>query len=275
MRATGVFKSQWTVQRRSILVFLLALFLIASVGAIFTSYQTKTFGVVITETGQYVENVEYYGMAQYNNPETFGNTIFLTWCLIALSISFAGKYRRFFISLSVSRYELLIGNFLHLVSLAALFTVAAWLIPFLSRLVLLSTGFRFAQGVSTREIILGSSKNVLFDGIRIFCEFVLAIGIGTFVGYLFVRWWKIILVLMGTGVVMLIVVASQHALGRNMELLTRFIIWLQDWMSTSLLPFLKSVLRAPITWRSLLYYFLTGVVFTGLSYPILRRMPVK
>ncbi len=275
MRAVGVLKSQWIVRWKSVLALLLALILLASVIAIISSFQARTVGVRINEHGQYVKNVEYYDMVQYRTPKTFDNTGILLWCLIFLSIYFAGKYRKFFISLSVSRYEMLIGNFLYLASLAVIFIVAAWLTPFLSRMALLLTGFRFASGVSMREIIWGSSKNILFDGAKIFCEFVLTIGISTFVGYLFARWWKIILLLMGLGIVSMIIVVMQVQLGKNLELLIRFADWLAEWMRMSFIPFIEKVVTTSITWKTLAYYFLMGVGFTALSYPILRKMPVK
>lgn len=225
--------------------------------------------------GTYGAVASYDAMRIYSNPASFEWTGMFSWVILWMSCTLTGRDRKFLVTLSVSRYEILMGNFLFLITMALASTVLSWLIPLINRLALLAVGFRFQSTLSTQTLILGNSVRFLFDGAMVFSDFMFTIGLFTLLGYLFGRWWKQILVIMGAGLVIFIVVMSQLALGTFSKEIVDGIRWAADFAITRIAPAIETLFEWRESYQMILIQLGLGVGLTALSYPVLYKFKIK
>ena len=202
--------------------------------------------------GTYGAVASYDAMRIYSNPASFEWTGMFSWVILWMSCTLTGRDRKFLVTLSVSRYEILMGNFLFLTTMALASTV-----------------------LSTQTLILGNSARFLFDGTMVFSDFMFTIGLFTLLGYLFGRWWKQLLIIMGAGLVIFIVVMSQLALGNFSKEIVDGIVWFADFAVQRIAPAIEKLFEWRESYQMILIQLGLGVGLTALSYPVLYKFKIK
>jgi hypothetical protein len=276
MRVGGVIRYNYIRYGKGLLAALITVVILTVGSNIALRFiQAENMRIEMQANGSYGAVASFDAMRIYSNPASFEWVGVFSWMILWMSCTLTGRDRKFLVTLSVSRYEILLGNFLFMLSLAVMATVLAWLIPLINRLALLAVGFRFQNNLSTQTLILGNSARFLFDGVMLFSDFVLIIGAFTFLGYLFGRWWKQLLVIMGAGLVIFIVVMSQLALGNFSKEIVDGIIWFADYAVSHIAPAIEQLFEWRESYQMILLQLGLGVGLTALSYPVLYKFKIK
>lgn len=216
------------------------------------------------------------GLTMYINPAAIVSASSYSYVVAILALIIIGRERQFFVSMSTTRYEVLIGSFLFLITMALALTVVGGLIlPILVRLILPLMGFTTKGGWTVNTILIGGDSLWWRTLILNFLDMVEMAGWVTLVGYLIKRWWKIMLILGGAGIVVFILMVTQLSSTRFVQALGQWAIETIDWFMNEGWPAIERYFSETNLGIIALRKVGVGVGLTALSYPIMRWMKVS
>lgn len=274
MRTTSVMRYFWMRYGKIVGFYMVGLLVFMLVGLFIMVPYTQERTLQFNTDGISVESTNT-GLNLYVDPSVVVGTGSFSFIVFLLALIISGRDRQFFVAMSTSRYEVLIGSFVFLITLsAALAVVGGLVLPILIRLVLMLTGFGVQNGWSANVVLTGGDSLWWRAIISDFLDMVELAGIMTLVGYLFRRWWKVILVIMAAGIVTMILLATQLNSSRYIQMLFEWGIQFFTWLSEVALPAMERYFNETHLALIALRKVAVATVLTALSYPVMRWMKV-
>lgn len=276
MKIMGVMKYHW--RRRWFLSMVFCLGSVAIMGVMlavmFLMFREVTS--VVNAEGQIVQHVSYTNLRLVSDSRISVTYSGLSFLVFLFSLAILNRDRRFLVSLSVPRYQILLGSFLFLVSLAlALAVLSGLILPALTRLVMMGIGFPVRGGWSATAVLTGNNINMGRDVLLEVCSMICTAGVFTLLGYVFLRWWKILLILGSAFIVAIILLVAMINWESMLSVYAlRLADWLQ-WLVETWLPRVVEFFRNPEPVRTGLIQLGVGVGCSILSYPVMRGMKVS
>lgn len=275
MNIMGVAKYHW--RRRWFLsaAFVLTMVVIVLVSAGVLILNNRTVSMALDAQGRVIEHVSYDTVAFQSdpsrliNPSAFGMLVFL------FALAILKRDRMFLVSVSVPRYQVLLGSFVFLTSLSvALALIGGIIAPVFCRAVLWAVGFPIRGGWNAQALFTGNNPNLMRDILISICDMIGSAGLFTLLGYIFLRWWKPLLILFGAGIaVMILLVTMVQWETYIAQLLLRAADWVQ-WAIEQLIPMIQNFFsgenQVAWAWTELI----AGFACTALAYPVMRGMKV-
>lgn len=274
MRALGIFRYHW-LRNRSALIILFAIMLAISVGtSLFLMHYTAAT-VSMEMTGEGVEVYESHAdMSAFSDPDTFTSLAIFEWAMLVFALMLVGKERKYLVTMSAARWEILLGNGLFLLSLAAAMALSVWFLNVVGRAVLWIVGFRVRDGWNVKMLLWANNPLMGQKILLHFSQLVFEAGMFTLIGHLFSRWRKQILILFGVCVALGITLIVQLNFGyyvKNIEDFLKFV----EWAVYTLEPVIKKLFYSVKDWAFALRQIVVGLLLTLVSYPIMRRVAVR
>ena len=207
--------------------------------------------------------------------EPFGTTgsIYVAFMLV-FAVSSITKDRRYLLSNSVARYEFIAGTFLGSVTMAVLLTAIQYVLDLICRAVTCALGFQISGMAWSAQLILLSTRDYLPSLISQMGNMIALAGFWTLAILLFARWKKTCIALCVLGVLLPVMLTNflpanwQQWLISNASYVIERVI---DFFSEYQWLFLIDV----PAWRVLLQQTITGALLYGISYLVIRRLPVR
>jgi len=229
-----------------------------------------------------------YSQGNFIDPADFTSSSSFSILVTVFALWLVNRERKFMVSLSVTRRELLLGSLYFLIALAALMTAAQYLVDVIGRGVMWIAGTTPRGGWNARFIAghsptAGWSVELLFTGgnprwaevlLSNFSAMVSDAGIYTLIGYLFLRWWKVILIMLASGIVLLIVLATQIRFFQQLNELANFLTWFVQWLVETAIPAIIDFVYNSSLWLVVSRNAAICAACFALSYPVMRKMPV-
>lgn len=276
MRISGVVKYHFQRRWRMSLIFVLAVCLITAITAVSLLKTGREVSTIVNEQGQVVTHVSYGNVAFMNDPSKLINASAFVFLIYLFSVAILSRDRRFLVSLSVPRSQILIGSFLFMLALSVCLAILGGLIlPIAARLLMMLFGLPIRGGWSASAILTGNNPNLLRDVFVEFCSMMFASGLLTLFGYVFLRWWKVLLILFGAGIVLIILLVNMI---QWQTFLSSFLRDGAHWVLNFLEDFLPRLIDFFENGDHLkLALIQLGIGLGGscLSYPVMRGMPVR
>jgi hypothetical protein len=214
------------------------------------------------------------GMVMYSNPEIVVGGGLLTAFVWMSALWLSMREHKFIVSLSVTRIEVLMSSTCYLVALSAIMTGVLWVSSTLGRGVLWAAGFKLRDGWDVYTLLTGKNSNMMSDLLLSFTGKLLYAGSYTLTGYIFVRWWKVILIGFGALIALIITVTTQIQLPAFLTDLRPFIEWLVQWIYETVLPFFRNFFNESRLYMLALRDIGFAFVCFALCYPVMRKMAV-
>lgn len=275
MRVGTVNNYFWMRFGRTVGIYMIAILVFLLVGLfIMMPYATERVLQVGVDGDIAIEQTNS-GLTMYVDPSVIVSVGSYSYVIAILALLLIGRERQFFVSMSTSRYEVLLGSLLFLVTMsAALAVVGGLLLPILVRLVLSVAGFTTRGGWSAQVILTGGDTLWWRTVILNFLDMVEMAGWVTLAGYLIKRWWKAMLIIGGAGIVLVILLATQLSSTRYVQMLAEWAINAINWFIEDAWPAMERYFAETNLGIIALRKIGAGVVLTALSYPVMRWMKV-
>jgi len=218
------------------------------------------------------------GMKIYEDPSAFTSPG-LMQCFIAISaVWLMWRERRFLVTLSLTRGRVLLGSQGYLLVLSVVMTLCYMLLPALGRMILWACGFHLQLPWSAGVILTGGDPDWWIDMLQMLAGCIYLAGWWTLLSAVWLRWWKIILILDAVGLALLILFASQIRWldsGVLMELEKHagdLVLWIFDRLVPAIEKFAEYISTHYLHLMGLQAG--AGVLFSVLTYPVIRGMKV-
>lgn len=276
MKIMGVMKYHWRRRWFLTMVFCLGVLVVTALVAGSLIVRSREVTNVVNAEGQIVPHVSYTNVTFAANPDRLMDASAFSFLVFLFSLAIVNRDRRFLVSLSVPRYQILLGSMLFLLSLAlALAVLGGLILPVLARLVLMGIGFPIRGGWSAAAVLTGNNINMGRDVLLEVCSMICTAGVFTLLGYVFLRWWKVLLILGSAGIVAIILLVAmvnwQSMIG---VYAAQLLDWL-EWFVETWLPRIVEFFQNPEPVRIGLIQLGVGVGCSILSYPVMRGMKVS
>lgn len=275
MNVMAVAKYQWRRQHKLIYIYIGIMLLSVIITAAALMFSMREVSMTIDQTGRIVNHVSYGAVAFLDDPSRILEPSAFTMLIIILVFVALRRDREFLVSCSVPRYRVLLGSlaFLGIMSVA-LSVVGGLVAPAILRVALLLFGFPLKGGWSVNTIILGGNARLPLDMLTATMDMMAFAGIYTMLGYIFLRWWKVILVLFGAfvGTIILLVAMVQWQTVVA-QIVMNFADWV-EWAMEQLIPLIESFFSKE---NQLVYstrFLGVGLISMLISYPVMRGMKV-
>ena len=272
MNAFNIMKYHWRRQRVLMLIIIIATIAMALFSFFMMMRYTYEVRTVMNAQGVIEQQATYGNMS---DPSSVLNPSVFSMLVVFLSIYTIRKDREFLVSCSVPRYRIWMGTCLFLIATAiGLVLIGGMIAPMLCRIVLLLFGFPLAGGWSASSICLGGDQNLPRHMLMALMNMIGSAGGWMLFGYLMLRWWKIILILLGAMIVGLIVMIQMV---RWESVFTQYMREFADkiqFLFDHLERFMKNFMSDESRMRRAVYAMCSGFVGMILSYPIMRGIKV-
>lgn len=273
MRALGMVKYHWRRQWKTALFFTLMMMVISTITVIVTCMQNTSTMLVFTDgVARLVKGAGWITLS-FNYSPLF---VILLW---VTAISLLRYERSFFITASSSRWEFLLGAFMFIVMYAAGLSLTTYLVSVFNRLTLVVMGIQMRQPWTLGMIMTGNEAGLLGRYTLEFTGMICAAGYASLIYVLFARWWKQILILMGTGIVVLVVLGVQISLGAYTQSMVDFargiVEWIENVYIPKIVPMFSDFFNESRTWVLALRDIVQGLVCYAIIYPVIMKMRVK
>ena len=273
MRVLHMAAYHWRRQRMTALFFTALMLVISTATLFFIRAEYATTMVTFRDGVPTV--AQGYGTLR----TAFNYSALFTLLLWATTVVILRQERNFFITASSSRWEFLLGLVSFTVLYALILTAAGWLVGVLNRLSLLLLGMKVRESWSLGLILSGGDPALARTLLLNFTGMLTAAGYASLIYMLFARWWKQILVLMGTGIIIMIVLGVQISLGAYTQSMVdtarRVANWLEEVFIPTVAPWLERVFAEDRLWVLVLRDLGQAVICFALTYPVMLRMKVK
>lgn len=237
---------------------------------------TQSSTVVSTQGGQIEVFDTGTSMNVYRDPSTIAVGFDLTTVIIVIALILIKKNRELLTTLSVTRYEQILSGFVYVVFMSAVLTfMGKVILPMLVYGIMALCGINVQGGWTASLILTGNNPNFFKDLYDSFIFMIALGGLFTLLGYVMVRWWKIILVAGAVLTVTAIIMFTQYSTSKFIVYLIEHIEEIVQYIEDVIIPFFDRILDNSDTALYTLRYLAFSVLCTALSYPIMRRMPVR
>lgn len=232
----------------------------------------STHGVSIGTGEVIVSNTE---MNKPTLSEPFGtsSTIYTIFMIVFASISITAD-RRYLLSNNVTRYEFILGTFASVITMAVLLTGIEFVLDLIIRIVTYSLGFTIRGMVWTPQLVMFSASHYVPDLIAGIGNLIAMAGALTLIVLLFARWKKTCITLCVLGILLPIVMIN--------FLPANWLDWLLEnaasvykWLSAFLEQNQWLFLIGASWYHVLIQQTIVGAALYGLSYLVIRRLPVR
>jgi len=212
----------------------------------------------------------------FNDPSSVGFNSDMTPIIVALAILLIKKNRDLLTTLSVTRYEQIIAGYVYMLFMSlALTLLGKMIIPALIYAMMSLLGIAVRGGWSISMILTGNNPHFMKDLYDSFIFMIALSSMFTLIGYIMVRWWKIVLIALGATVVAGIVIRTQYSNAKLIVYIMEHISEIIQYITDVIMPFIDRVLDNSNTLLYTIRYMGFSVLCTVISYPIMRRMPVR
>lgn len=272
MRALSAAKYYFRQYRLAVLITLLIVTVTSIISLVSISFYDNM--EVLDVGGGSLSMVRGYpNLRFYQDPSQIMDASFLVMLTVILAFIIVSRDRRFFVSLSVSRWESLLGSLIFLAGCSvALSVIGGFILQTVVRLVLMLLRISPAGGWSIQTLLGVQKQDWWRAHLLTLLDMVEAIGIATFVGYVLARWWKPLLIASIAFVAVVIVVATQLSTTSFVQRMLEWGRWAIEWIIDQLIPamdrYFSNTNLAFIAARKIA----VGVGLTALSYPVVRWM---
>lgn len=218
------------------------------------------------------------GMKIYEDPSAFTSTGLLQSFVAFMAIWIMWKERRFLVTLSMTRGQVLLGSLGYLLVLSLILTLAYMLLPAMGRGILWICGFHLEKPWSIEILLTGGDPEWWISALHMLAGSLFLAGYWTFLAAVWNRWWKILLLLGGIGIALLILFASQirwldSGILANLEQhAADMIIWIFDEMIPAIIRFFEYIASHAL--MVIAAKAGAGILLSLLSYPVVRGMKV-
>lgn len=273
MRAWGLMCFQMKRQRVKMILYVSCVLAISLVSIFMLLPYARTLSLE-GGVGDMAVRESNAGLTLYDNPASMTNASLFSAFVWISALWLVRRERKFEVSLSVARFEMLAGSFLYIVAAAAAMTLSYLLVSVVGRGVMWLGGFRLRNGWNLKVLLTGGDDRLCQTLLVAFTGMISTACAYTFIGYLMARWWKQILILFAVGVALLILFLTQMNTVRLFMLardwLAQNVAWLVDEL---LAAYVRAVLESN-PYQVALYDLLIALGAMALSYPVMRGMPV-
>lgn len=214
----------------------------------------------------------YYGTVTAN-PFATTNTSVFSMVVAVIAIFLVKRERKAAIARSIARHQFLLGTAAFLLALSAAMAVVMWIEQMLGVLLLISLGFFPPEGWDVMTILTGNNQNILADVLMNFLNMFAAGAYYTLIGYLFARWWKALLVIMGAGIVLTVIFFTQvnrFTVSQDLIVMLQNVV---DWAENVLVPWIERWYAETRLYMLALRPLTGAAASLLLCYPIILRMP--
>lgn len=212
----------------------------------------------------------------YNDPSGVVVSGNFSMMIVIVALLLIKRNRELMTTLSVTRYEQIVGGFVYLLIMSAGLTILSeWLVPMLTFLVMAVFSLPVRGGWSAVRILTLGSDNLLLTMYKSFIMMIASFGLLTLLGYIFQRWWKIILIAFAALTLGAIIAFSQYSTSRFITYVLENAEQIADYILDVVVPFFGRMFDSSNVFLYTLRFVGFSVVCTLISYPIMRRMPVR
>ena len=236
-------------------------------------WNARSMRMTLTGSGMEFRDA-YHGVSIYTNPfaVTNGSVFSVAVWLIALFI--IKREHKFLIAQSVSRIEIIVTTVCFSAVLSLMMTLIMWLASILGILSIWIGGFNISGGWTAAALLTGNNPKLAVTLFESFSGMFASAGIYTLIGYLFVRWWKIILIIAGAGIAALILFVTQIQVSQYLQQIAENAIEFIRWFVDTFIPYLIDFYNDDHAFFRIGSNMLAGLATFAVSYPVMRRMPV-
>ena len=273
MRALHMIRYHWR-RRWRLTLLLAALMLVVSTATLLYVRAEYATSMVVFQGG--IAHVEHgYGTVNMSFNYSLLFTI-LTWIA---AVRVLATERAFFVTASASRREFVLSLAGFVVLYALAMTGINWLIGVVNRLEMPLLGMRVRNALTPQLALTGGNPTFLYDLVRTFTGMLAASGWACLVYALFARWWKVILILFGAGIVVMLVLGVQVSLGAYTQSMAdaarAFVEWVEDYFIPVVVPKIEAFFAERRLWVLSLRDLIQFAVGMLLVYPVILRLKVK
>lgn len=263
--------------RRHWLVLTICMAIMLATTLISLCFMVTQSSTVVNMGGGQIEVYETgTSMNVYRDPSTIAVGFDLTAVIIVIALILIKKNRELLTTLSVTRYEQILSGFAYIVFMsAALSLIGKVILPTLVYSIMALCGIKVQGGWTASMILTGNNPNLLKDVYNSFIFMIALGGLFTLLGYILVRWWKIILIAGAILIVAAVIMFTQYSTSKFIVYLIDHIEEILQYIQDVVIPFFDRVLDNSNTALYTLRYLGFSVLCTALSYPIMRRMTVR
>ena len=271
----GVIKYHWRRRRLLMGIFVLGAVAIVLINALTLMVTLRSDGIGISNTGVISHQVNYNGLAIDADPSRIMNPSVFSMLIAILALATIRKDREFLVSCSVPRHQIWLGTcgFL-LLSAVGICLVGGLIAPSICRMVMLLAGLPLAGGWSAQTILFGGDAQWSFMMITSLLSLIGMAGNYMLVGYLCLRWWKIILVLFCVMILSLILLVKMVQWETFVAQLVRDVAIYAERFIGWAVRFVDSLMSRDGQMKLALWSMGWGVIGMLLSYPVMRGMKV-
>lgn len=275
MNAASVIKYHWRRRWLLMAVFVVATLAITLMSAWSLLSFMREVNMTIDARGQIVDHVSYTGVSILDDPSQLLNTSSFGMLMFILALCTINRDRRFLVSCSVPRYRIWLGTCLFLIATAVGLTIlGTFVVPAICRAALLLLGIPLKGGWDLGMLLTGGNTDILKSCAASCMEMIGTAGWSMLLGYLLLRWWKPILILIGAGIAAIILLVQMI---QWETFVVQWLAHLEDWVrwaADQLIPWIREFYSQDnqLTWSA--YECGAGILFMGLSYLIMRGMKV-
>ncbi len=275
MNAVSVIKYHWRRRFFLMAVFVAATLVITLASAWSLLSFMREVNMTVNAQGQIVNHVSYTGVSILDDPSRLMNTSAFGLLIIILATCTIHKDRRFLVSCSVPRYRIWLGTCLFLIAAAmGLTLVGTFVVPAICRAALLGMGIPLKGGWALSALLTGGNADV-WKGCAAGCmELIGTAGWSMLLGYVLLRWWKPVLILIGA------LIAAIILLVKMVQWETFIVQWLAhledwvEWAMDQLIPWIRAFYEQDNQLQWSAYECGAGLVYMSVSYFIMRGMKV-
>jgi len=200
----------------------------------------------------------------------------LTTIIAILALLLIQKNRELLTTFSVTRYEQIIAGYVYIILMSLMLALLGnFIMPALIRAIMALLDVRVRGGWTAMTVLTGNQDDFIKALYDTFIFMIALGGLYTLLGYIAIRWWKVILIAAGAAVVGGIVMFSQYSTARltmfiidNIQAIVRYIL-------DVVVPFVDRVLDNGDTLLYTLRYVGFSLLCMAVSYPVMRRIPLR
>ena len=273
MNMVSVMKYYWRCNKLAISVFCLVTIASMLLNTAALVRNTRTVTTMPNAQGVITQHVSYSNLAFQSNLGRLNNAAPFGLLATLFALATIKKDREFLVSCSVPRYRIWLGTCAFLILLSAALAVMSGLIaPALCRAGLMAIQFPMEGG--WQSVPTGNDPHVMRTILITAMSSIGTAGCYMLIGYLFARWWKVILIGFGVLLVTFILLANMVRWQTYLaEVMANLSVYIEDFMR-NIVPQLQAFFSEENRMRLTLYQLGIGCICMLLSYPVMRGMKV-
>lgn len=224
-------------------------------------------------TGEVIVSRTELNKPSLNTPFGTSSTIYAIY-MLCFALSAVRAERRYLLSNNLTRYEYMLGTYAASATMAVLLVAIRYVLDLICRAATYIMGFTISGKVWSPQLILASTSDYLPALAADIGSLLLVAGLTALVALLFIRWKK-------TCIALLVLIMALPFLLRSF-LPVNWQTWLLEhanevieWLIKSYDKYKWLFMVGVPAWQALLQQALVGTALFGVSYLVVRRLPVR